>query len=279
METGQKIIQKNNNIDQNLYKLSIQVSLNGLSFCVLNLENKTIAFSKTIKFDKKLTPNETLDKLTHQFNSEDFLNNTFSQVTIVHDNELSTLVPKALFNEEYIADYLKFNSKILRTDFITFDELSINDSVNIYVPYVNINNYIYDRFGNFEYKHYSTVLIESLLNNDKYSSDDKMYVNVNNSHFEILVTQNNNLRLYNTFEFHTKEDFIYYILFTAEQLNLNPEEFKLLLLGDIKKDDDLFNIVYKYIRNISFIIARKKYAIPQNIDMNIAKDLIILNSF
>ena len=46
--------------------------------------------------------------------------------------------------------------------------------------------------------------------------------------------------------------FIYYILFTAEQLNLNPETLNLVFIGDITEDDEIYNIAYKYIRNISF---------------------------
>ena len=44
-------------------------------------------------------------------------------------------------------------------------------------------------------------------------------------------------------------DFIYYILFVAEQLQLNPEQFSLELLGDITEESALFLIAYKYIRN------------------------------
>ena len=65
--------------------------------------------------------------------------------------------------------------------------------------------------------------------------------------------------LYNSFEYSSKEDFIYYILFAAEQLELNPEKFELQLLGHISKDDPLFKIAYKYIRNVSLLENRSKY--------------------
>ena len=51
----------------------------------------------------------------------------------------------------------------------------------------------------------------------------------------------------------TKEDFIYYLLFTAEQLQLNPEEFPVVLMGSVNKNDDLFNITYKYVRHVSLL--------------------------
>ena len=67
--------------------------------------------------------------------------------------------------------------------------------------------------------------------------------------------------MYNCFEFKTKEDFIYYILFTAEQLHLNPEEFELILLGDIEKESELYTILYQYIRTIKFYSPTKTHDI------------------
>ena len=215
METGQQIILKNNNIDQDQYHiLSIQVSLSGLSFCVLNSKTNSFSFFKRVKFDKKLNPGNVLDKLVHYFNTEKDLQQTFNSVKVIHDNELSALVPRPLFNEDFLADYLKFNSKILRTDFITYDTILANDSINVYVPYVNINNYLYDRFGAFEFKHFSTIILETLLRIEKHSAVTKMFVNISEDHFEIIVLEHNQLKLYNTFQYNTKEDFIYYILFS-----------------------------------------------------------------
>jgi len=233
-------------------ELSIQISLSGLSFCILQSDTKTITTLRHVNFDKKLNPFEVLDKLTHLFNTEDVLQVPFNNVNVIHANELSTLVPKPLFKEDCLADYLKFNSKILKSDFIAFDEITSNDSVNVYVPYININNFIYEKFGSFTYKHFSTILIEHILFIEKNSENTKVYVNVNSNHFEIIVIEKGKLILYNTFEYTTKEDFVYYILFTAEQLKLNPETLNLILLGDVNKDTDLYKIAYKYIRHVSF---------------------------
>ena len=244
---------QNKNLNKlNNQELSIQISLSGLSFCILNVETKTITFLKEISFDKKLNPLNLLDALKEQFNNEPALAIAFSKICVIHDNDLSALVPKPLFDEAHLADYLKFNSKILKSDFITFDELLINDSVNVFVPYININNFIYDKFGAFIYKHVSTVLISEILLIEKNTQSTKVYVNVNKNNFEIIIVSQAKLLLYNTFKYSTPADFIYFILFTTEQLKLNPETVNLVLIGDIEKDDDLYNIAYKYIRNISF---------------------------
>lgn len=241
---------KKNNISNKLTNLdlSIQLSLSGLSFCILERDSNTISALKHICFEKKLNPIALLDKLKHVFSTEKVLQNDFSNVYVIHENGLSTLVPKPLFNEDCLADYLKFNSKILKSDFITYDNIIINDSVNVYIPYVNINNFIYDKFGSFTFKHVSTLLIEQILLLEKHCNIPKIYVNVNDNLLDVIVVNNAKLILYNTFEYSTKEDFIYYILFTAEQLKLNPETLNLIFIGDINAKDDLYAITYKYIR-------------------------------
>ncbi|WP_397362629.1 DUF3822 family protein [Olleya sp. R77988] len=232
-------------------ELSIQISLSGLSFCVLNNDNNTILELKSFPFNSKKTPTNLLDAVQHLFNTEALLKQSFVKINIIHVNDWSTLVPKPLFKEDALADYLKFNTKILKTDFITFDDISQNDSVNVYVPFTNVNNFIFDQFGSFTYKHFSTILIEQLLTFEKHTNTQKVYVNISKFNFELIILNKGELQLYNTFEYNTKEDFIYYLLFTLEQLQLNPETVETVFLGDINEDDDLYQIAYKYIRNVA----------------------------
>jgi hypothetical protein len=118
---------------------------------------------------------------------------------------------------------------------------------------VNINNFFIDQFGTFDYKHANTVLVTKLLNASKNNSDIKMFAHINSGHFEVIVVQNQKLLLFNSFEYTSPEDFLYYILFAAEQLGLNPEEFPLELIGKIDTESEYYQLAYKYIRNISLL--------------------------
>lgn len=261
-------------------KLSIQVSLNGLSFCVLNQHTQTIDFLKHVVFEKQLNPDQVLQVLKDAFSSENDLKEDFKNIMIIHENELSSLVPRPLFNEDHLADYLKFNAKILKTDYIAHDALQVNDSVNVYVPYVNINNYIYNRFGEFVYKHHSSILIEKILQIEKHANKAKMYVNVSSTRFEIIVVEKGTLLLYNTFEYSTKEDFIYYILFTSEQLGLNPEHFELVFTGNINAESELYTITFKYVRFVSFLKRLDPFKIVHSEQSyNEHADFALINSF
>lgn len=267
----------NNNHQETTYKnLSIQISLNGLSFCVL--ENNSIQYLKHFYTEKKTTPLKMLDMLVTVFKTEAALDSAFDNITVIHVNELATLVPKALFNEENLADYLKFNSKILKSDFVAYDEITVNESINVYIPYVNANNFIYEKFGTFSYKHVSTILIEQILTAEKHSKTPRVYININPAYFEIVAIENGQLKLYNSFEFETKEDFIYYVLFTLEQLHFNPETIETILLGTVSKDDNIYSIIYKYIRHVVFGKRFDRYSYFSKPDSEYS-DFTLIHSF
>ena len=235
-------------------KLSIQFSLDGFSFCTTNTHNEVIEFSSYSFSKTKNSPELVLEKLQDIFKKEKSLQYDFETVTVIHQNNLNTLVPNEYFKEDALKSYLKYSIKTIATDLITFDELDFMNSKNVYVPYVNINNFLFQNFGEFEYKHYSSVLLEKLFSIA--SNDICCYIHVSKSTFDIVIIKNSNLQFFNIFEYKTKEDFMYYVLFTLEQLELSTEETLVTVLGDIEEDSDLFRLMYTYIRNIDFLSSK-----------------------
>ena len=259
----QKKLKKNNLDVKNLENnhLSIQFSLGGFSFCVLDRENNNfIALNDYVFNEPNNSPQRLIANISSIFSNEELLKQHYSSVNVTHVNELFTLVPKPLFNEDKLHEYVSFNTKVYPQDYLVFDEIKNLDIISVFIPYVNINNFFIDQFKHFEYKHNSAVLIENLLSIYKYSLIPKVFAHIANGHFELIVIANKKLQFYNTFNFTTKEDFMYYVLFTVEQLKLNPEKLEFVFLGAIDKDNDLFRIAYKYIRNVSLLENRSKYS-------------------
>jgi len=235
-------------------KLSIQFSLDGFSFCTTNTHNEVIEFSSYTFSKTKNSPELVLEKLQDIFKKEKSLQYDFETVTVIHQNNLNTLVPNEFFKKDALKSYLKYSIKTIATDLITFDELDFMNSKNVYIPYVNINNFLFQNFGEFEYKHYSSVLLEKLFSIA--TNDICCYIHVSKSTFDIVIIKNSNLQFFNIFEYKTKEDFMYYVLFTLEQLDLSTEETLVSILGDMEEDSDLFRLMYTYIRNIDFLSSK-----------------------
>jgi hypothetical protein len=250
------MVTQNKESNNSNIKLSIQVSLNGLSFCGFSPSEKRILFFKDLQFSRRLNPIQALQQIEQLYEQEVFLKQEKPEVTVVFSNELYSLVPQKLFDEENASDYLKFNTMILETDYVAHDLIEEPGIVNVYIPYTNINNFFFDKYGEFEYRHSISVLTGELLKLSAEDNEDreaKMYVNCYSGGYDLVLIKNRQLLLANSFKCTSKEDFIYYILFTAEQLELDPSEFHLILLGKITENSDYYKMAYTYIKNIEFL--------------------------
>ena len=101
--------------------------------------------------------------------------------------------------------------------------------------------------------HVSSVLLESLYVNYKnLIGAGKIFLNVREEAFDLVIFQGKQLSYFNSFPFKTPDDLVYYVIFVTEQLNLNPEDTPVVLIGDTDKKSGIYDLLYRYIRNVDF---------------------------
>jgi hypothetical protein len=254
--TGQKYMtlkkQNNNTGLPAQRRLSVQLALTGHSFLITHTGSKEVLFFSETFFDQATTPEGLLTLLTKEINNTPALQDNFDEIVLIHCNDMVTTVPKSLFDQKKAAEYLKFNAKILATDYIAFDEVNTQDIITVYAPYINVNNFFFDSYGSFSYFHATTKLLDIVLNTPNTGIAPEVAVHVFKDSFTCMVRKNNQLHLCNTYSYKTPEDFIYYILFCYEQLGLQTETDSLNLSGAIEKEDSLYTALFTYIRHITF---------------------------
>jgi len=233
---------------RNYKKLSLQIAATGMSFCVVDTLNGQVSNLNHIPFGKT-TPLE--DELWKAFVHHPELKLPYDDIVLLHDNSFNTFVPNALFDENYPGSYLQYNTRVFEADVFAIDKLTSYDMANVYVPLMNVNNYLVERLGSFEYKNTNSILVEKLLDASVNADEKQVYVHIQPTHFEIVVVRGNKLLLFNSFDYASPTDFLYCLLFTLEQLMLNPENIKMWLLGDIRTESPLFEAAYTYVRNVA----------------------------
>ncbi len=241
----------NSNTTNQTNRLSVQVTLTGLSFLITDSSGGILHFSE-LEFDTPHTPEELLFALSAHLKKQEALQGKFGSVNVIYTTHNYTIVPISLFDENKASEYLKFNTKILGNDYISYDEIEGHNAVVVYVPFVNINNFMFDTYGSFNYFHSTTLLIQDLLAAEKHSETTKVFLHILEDQFECIVSKNGALQLCNSYSFKTAEDFIYYVLFCFEQLQLNPDSIETLVCGNISLESPLYEILYRYVRNVSF---------------------------
>jgi hypothetical protein len=242
------------NLEEHTYNetLSIQVSLDGFSFYAQ--DKNTGGYDEIVARTEENadSPEKILRKIEQVFEDHAGILKTFNTVDVVYRNELFTIVPSALFDPERLTDYLKYNTKILSTDFIVFDEIKPFELIVIYIPFANINNFFFDRFGSFSYHHHMTVFIEKVLDNAS-NSQKQAVVNLDQGNFEIVAHEGKKMLLANSFTYENAEDFLYHILFCYEQLNFDPNRDTLVINGQLDKNGALYQLTQTYIRHIKLV--------------------------
>ena len=232
-------------------KLILQISIHEVSFCLYNTLESKIDLLNDFRLPKNNTFKETEHAIIQLIKDSTILRTGFDEVLVLHNNSLHTFVPQSLFDENALLSYLQYNVQVYPNDYATYDEINSNELNNIYIPFVAINNALIDVYGNFNFKHANTILAKKILEFSKNHTEAQLFLNVQDNSFQLVATKNQKLLLFNTFEYHTEEDFIYHLLFAIEQLKFNPENIQVKLLGAITREHPLFEITYKYIRNVS----------------------------
>jgi len=227
-------------------RLSVQFSLTGLSFCVKSNEEVIDLYAEPTDFE---SPEEVLSRFMQRFEEKGLQLKNFDSVLLIHQNEWSSFVPKAFFDEGHLSDYLQYNIALIPTDYIAYDVIANNDMINVYLPFVNINNYFLDQFGTFQYKHHLTVLIESIFNAERNKKTNSTYLHFNEKTFDLISFKNGKLQFCNQFQFETAEDVLYYLIFCTEQIGFS-NDFSLFFLGKIESHQSIVDFIKKYIDNV-----------------------------
>jgi hypothetical protein len=235
------------------YKITLTFSTDGLSFCCFDTITHKYLSIESVGF--KSSPEQVNLELVEEFlNENDWLKNKFESFRLLYETTKSTLIPAPLFEQGDQDYYASLNFKISDSDIILFDKLSHLDAYNLYPIPSKIKNKLLLLFSGCVLSSHSSCFIETLLIMFKHLSDEKrIFVNVRTSYLDIVILEGKNLRFFNSFYFKTNEDFIYYVLFVMEQLNINPKKVELFFSGLINKNSRLFEMAYKYVAQIHFL--------------------------
>lgn len=238
------IRENKNNISK---RLSVQVGLTGLSFYGFDENGENFHYQTQFH---QTSPEALVKEITLLIETHKIDFKIFNQLEVYHDNPWCTFVPKAFFKEELLPEYLKYNIQLQPEDYLVYDIIAGNDMVNVYLPFVNVNNYFLDHFGVFQYKHFSSVLIEKALKEEVALRRQSIYLHLQNNTFYIIAIKQGKLQLFNLFEYQSAEDILYFILNTAESVDFK-NDFTLKISGD-KPDAHFLSLMENYIQTFQF---------------------------
>jgi len=234
------------------YQLYIEISNNGLKHTILNYESKTFIGFEEYQFKDIYNDYSLVTPLKEIIHTNSVYKKEFKSTHVAVVNNRSTLIPNAIFKADKLDSFHQFNFSKQEEDQFYSDQLINLSAHNIY----SIPDYITTIFNdlkNVSFNHFSSPIIEAALIHSK-SNKSSLFINIHilPSSFQIIVIKNQKLELYNSFLYQSSEDFIYYLLFVLDQLNINNEEASITLTGEIEKNSVIYSMLYKYIKTLIF---------------------------
>ena len=259
MGIGLKTIQKKTKIKTSL---NIHINENWITYC--KFENNLLVGLNKITFLDKKKPARILKSIKKYLKSTDF-NRASLNINLIYYNKYSSLTPTLLYDNKYSLSFLKYNSRVNSNDFVATDLILNKEITNLFIPYIDINNYIFKKFKTFDFFHYSSLLIEFFNNEISELNSEKLFLNVNDGFFDLVFFKNKKLKFYNSFEFSKNEDLLYFLIYCLNELNLNTENIHLLCYGNITLSSSLYELLYNYIKNIEIIKLPKINSVRSDI--------------
>jgi hypothetical protein len=92
--------------------------------------------------------------------------------------------------------------------------------------------------------------LDALYLKFKETTGTQAHINVGDGFISLCIFKDGSLQLYNTYPAITPEEVLYYLMFVMEQLHINPKKDHYYFSGFVKKGDDTFSLLNKYIKNL-----------------------------
>ena len=225
------------------YHLSIEIGIKYFAYCLLNTGNLTYEYARRYSIS---SVKKNASEISEIISNDDVIKNEFSSQSIAFVNFPSTLVPSEIYRKENAQTFLEFNTKVIGE--VISEEIASQEAHLIYCVPKNLLKIVHNFFPHAKQKSQENILIQQYnkLNNER----NKAYAYLNNNKVVISIFKGKKLILNNTFEYFTKEDLLYFLLFSFEQLNLSTKGTELVLFGDIEIEDEYFYLLYQYVEEI-----------------------------
>lgn len=231
------------------YELSIQVSPDGFSFCLLDtIRNKFVLIRA---FEPEENKYFNSDKINELLSKDEFLTKRYKKVNVVMPSKKFTLIPAPLFDPAKKDEYFKFNHIKEDGNMIVTNRVSDPDAYLVFSVPKPVNDLINSFYPGAHPYHHIKPLFDHISHSRKSANGNCLHIHVEREFFNLIIYNNNLLKFCNTFNYRNISDILYFVLNVFKNLDIKQEE-TIYFSGLTEKYDDLSSNFSIYVRNIKF---------------------------
>ncbi|GAB4132565.1 MAG: hypothetical protein OHK0045_05960 [Raineya sp.] len=242
-----------NNLSQ--YSLFLSIEDKNLRVAVVDANEKKCMVLEDYRFSGIVTRQDTIHQLDTVLEGHLVLRAGYwGEVAIIARSGGFVYVPEPYFDDMQKEAYLRFHPKNIENMSLYSHYHSRNALYSVFQVEQEFVNWAKKSYPNKDIKvlHQADVFLASALNEVDATYESNIFIDIENRYMNMLIVQNGQILLYNRYYYQSPQDFVYFLLFAIDELQVNPDSVRTLLYGEISKDSGIFNLLQKYVRNVEF---------------------------
>jgi hypothetical protein len=238
--------------------LVAEISMSKFSYAIYDMDRRKFVALESYTYPKTMQRVQLDEQIGQILDASHLLRSAYQKIRIIWAGTQYTLVPVELYDSKHDATYMQFTQSVMPGSEVLSDTLKNLNAVNIYAIPSLVKDRLQQRLQIHQFMHHISIMAELLLIENKQSvHEHTAFVNAGSMSYDLVILSKGKLVFCNTFEYRAAEDFMYFLLFSFEQLQLSTERTPVLLMGDILPSSEIYDLLIKYIRNVSFISRSK----------------------
>ena len=256
-----------NNLSQ--YGLFLSIEDKNLRVAVVDASEKKCMVLEDYRFSGVLSRQDTIQQLNTVLEGHLVLRAGYwGEVALIARNGGFSHIPEAYFDETQKSSYLHFHPDNL-------------ENMDLY-SYCHTNSALYSVFQveqefvdwakkaypskDIKILHQADVFLASALKEASIDYETNIFIDIENRYMNMLIVQGERILLYNRYYYQSPQDFVYFLLFAMDELQISVETSQTLLYGEISKDSGIFNLLQKYVKNVDFGKRNKEISFSYKFD-------------
>jgi hypothetical protein len=230
-------------------QLFLVIGQESVYFSTLDTEKSTfISLAEYRMADSQKAPEHYTAMLDQFLSQESTLLKKYPAAVISIDTLFHTLVPSSFFDREQLMSYLLFNYRIPDGYMAGFDQVEELGASNVYGFQPALMEILRKHFRDAAIVHRSTALMKAFSQvSPAYPFPSALFMHMSDTCMHLACFTEQRPVFFNSFPAQSKEDILYFILYTIEQLKLRPDAVPLLISGMIDPDSDSIKFLRHYV--------------------------------
>jgi hypothetical protein len=242
------------------YHLSIQLGLNGLSFCILDTVTRKYIALRHYPFTDDEDQRKYASLLQPVIEKDELLQKPFKSSAVIIESFKSVFIPSSLFKKEEKETYFSFNHHTEDGDHIFSDKLSGPDAWCLYAIQEEISDFFSHSFADIRQFHHTRPFIEGIFKHPGVKEKEAaIYLLIHDTFFDVAVVHNHKLILFNTFKYRQVNDMVYIILYVIQMLQLDQHNVPIVLQGKVNIHSSLLGTLKRYVQHVSLAKRNSSY--------------------